>query len=280
MNVANGHDERDRGVEHRVGDVLAHLRHQRGTPRSRSAHHRPTPRGSRRPPATIATLPAPAAIAVRRATSAVASLKSDSPSRIVTIRRGSPIRRPIEVAATASGGATTAPIANAAHQSEAGQQRVHQPPDTQGREHDQADAEQQDRAPVGVEVDERRLDRGGVEQRRQQAEEHDVGGQVHGRHGREVRHDDPDDDQPERRREADALRERRTGEHRDRQRDEQERDLHPAIVSGGVRFSRVRATQRIGSPQPSSSMPCRARAITTSVRRYAANVSTWAIMPP
>ena len=47
------------------------------------------------------------------ATSAVASLSSDSPSRIVTIRRGSPIRRPIAVAATASGGATTAPIASA-----------------------------------------------------------------------------------------------------------------------------------------------------------------------
>jgi hypothetical protein len=44
-------------------------------------------------------------------------LKRDSPSRIVTIRRGSPIRRPIVVAATASGGATTAPIARAAHQS-------------------------------------------------------------------------------------------------------------------------------------------------------------------
>ena len=69
------------------------------------------------PTRQIATLPAPAAIAVRRATSAVASLKRDSPSRMVTIRRGSPIRRPIEVAATASGGATTAPIANAAHQS-------------------------------------------------------------------------------------------------------------------------------------------------------------------
>ncbi len=47
------------------------------------------------------------------ATSAVASLSRDSPSRIVTIRRGSPILRPIAVAATASGGATTAPIARA-----------------------------------------------------------------------------------------------------------------------------------------------------------------------
>ncbi len=59
-------------------------------------------------------------IAVRRATSAVASLSSDSPSRIVTIRRGSPIRRPIAVAATASGGATTAPIMKAAGQPRSG----------------------------------------------------------------------------------------------------------------------------------------------------------------
>ncbi len=63
-------------------------------------------------PRTV-TEPTAAARAVRKATSAVASLSSDSPSRIVTIRRGRPIRRPIEVAATASGGATTAPIASA-----------------------------------------------------------------------------------------------------------------------------------------------------------------------
>ena len=64
--------------------------------------------------ATVAT------IAVRRATSAVASLSSDSPSRIVTMRRGRPMRRPIVVAATASGGATTAPIAKAAGQPRSG----------------------------------------------------------------------------------------------------------------------------------------------------------------
>ena len=68
----------------------------------------------------IVTPPTPAAIAVRRATRAVASLKRDSPSRMVTIRRGSPIRRAIDVAATASGGATTAPMASAAHQSSSG----------------------------------------------------------------------------------------------------------------------------------------------------------------
>ena len=60
------------------------------------------------------TAPAIAAMAVRNETSAVASLNSDSPSRIVTTRRGRPVRRAIAVAATASGGATTAPSATAA----------------------------------------------------------------------------------------------------------------------------------------------------------------------
>jgi hypothetical protein len=50
----------------------------------------------------------------------VASLSSDSPSRIVVILRGSPIRRPIAVAATASGGATTAPMARASAQGRSG----------------------------------------------------------------------------------------------------------------------------------------------------------------
>ena len=61
-----------------------------------------------------------AASAVLSATRAVASLNSDSPSRIVTTRRGSPIRRPMAVAATASGGATTAPMANDAGQPRSG----------------------------------------------------------------------------------------------------------------------------------------------------------------
>ena len=62
-------------------------------------------------------------MAVRSATSAVASLSRDSPSRIVTTRRGRPIRRPIAVAATASGGATTAPIAKQAAHSISGTSR-------------------------------------------------------------------------------------------------------------------------------------------------------------
>ena len=85
-------------------------------PPAASRKSRPTSTGSK-------PLPSATASAVPSATSAVASLSSDSPSRIVTIRRGSPIRRPIAVAATASGGATTAPIARAIAQETPGSSR-------------------------------------------------------------------------------------------------------------------------------------------------------------
>ena len=106
--------ERDRGVHQRVGRVAcAPWRPPRRTATPTSD---PATRGDDEvEPDPEALIPdrRPAAIAVRSETSAVASLSSDSPSRIVTMRRGRPIRRPIAVAATASGGATTAPIANA-----------------------------------------------------------------------------------------------------------------------------------------------------------------------
>ena len=76
----------------------------------------PAARTKSTPTSVSAKPPEKAAMAVRRVTSALASLRSDSPSRIVTTRRGSPIRRATAVAATASGGATTAPIAMAAAQ--------------------------------------------------------------------------------------------------------------------------------------------------------------------
>ena len=63
------------------------------------------------PPADA--VPPMAASPTRRQVMAVASLTSDSPSRMVTSFRGSPTRRAIVVAATASGGATTAPSVNA-----------------------------------------------------------------------------------------------------------------------------------------------------------------------
>ena len=95
-----------------------------------------------------------APIAVRSATRAVASLSSDSPSRIVTIRRGSPIRRAIAVAATASGGATTAPRANAAAKGPAAATRSTSADADRGEEH-QPDRQQQMAARFALEVDQR-----------------------------------------------------------------------------------------------------------------------------
>ena len=57
--------------------------------------------------------PTAAATATLRATSAVASLKRLSPSRMFTIRRGAPTRRMIAVAAAGSVGETIAPSAKA-----------------------------------------------------------------------------------------------------------------------------------------------------------------------
>ena len=74
---------------------------------------------------------------------------------------------------------------------------MHQDRDARGREGDQADREQQDRAPVGVEVDQAGLERGGVQQRRQQPEEHHLRLQLHVRDERQVGADHPHDDQDE-----------------------------------------------------------------------------------
>ena len=63
---------------------------------------------------------ATAASADLSSTSAVASLTSPSPSRIVSRRGGRPSRLPIEVAATTSVGLMTAPSASAAAKSRSG----------------------------------------------------------------------------------------------------------------------------------------------------------------
>ena len=90
---------------------------RRRTQRQHEGGHQPdgTPppaaRTKSQPTCHGATDAVSAAIAVFSATSAVASLTRLSPSRIDTIRRGMPTRRATVVAATASGGATTAPSA-------------------------------------------------------------------------------------------------------------------------------------------------------------------------
>ena len=77
---------------------------------------RPPTTASTKSPSTTHTpmLAVIAAVAVRSETRAVASLSRLSPSRMDTSRRGMPTRRPMVVAATASGGATIAPSASPA----------------------------------------------------------------------------------------------------------------------------------------------------------------------
>ena len=104
----------ERGVQHRIGEPAADLRQHE---RHDDADQHPAAGRAQEVEADVPTRsarPRRHAIAVRKQTSAVASFIRLSPSRIVTTRRGRPTRLAIAVAATASGGATTAPIANAA----------------------------------------------------------------------------------------------------------------------------------------------------------------------
>ena len=150
------------------------LRTRPTTKKNASPTTMPPPAASRKSPASTCQATV-APIAVRRATRAVASLRRDSPSRIVTMRRGRPIRRPIAVAATASGGATTAPMAKQGAHPRSGSSAWTSTATPPVREGDEPDGEQQDRAPVGVEVDQAGLQGGRVEQRREQTEEHHLG---------------------------------------------------------------------------------------------------------
>ena len=88
-------DQRQRRVEHRVLDPLADRGQHGGHGEPDDDPAAGGQRGSRRPTSSTVTVAAMAAIVVRSATRAVASLSRLSPSRIVTIRRGMPTRRAI-----------------------------------------------------------------------------------------------------------------------------------------------------------------------------------------
>ena len=222
------------------------------------------------------------ASAVRSATSAVASLKQ----RLALEDRDDPARQP-----DACGRSRSRPPRPAARRPRRARTRSARrrraaarapaTPTPDGGEEHQPDRQQQDRAPVGVEVDQRRRDRGRVEQRRQQPEQHHLGLEVDLRHERQERRRDA------RRRPAAAARARRSGRRRRRRRARRRRGRpgrgrpprahprrRPCRVAETVRQASAGATQSIGSPQPSSPTPCLPSASATSVRRWAAKVST------
>ncbi len=90
--------------------------------------------------------------------------------------------------------------------------------DADRREGDQPDRQQQDRATVGVEVDQRRLQRRGVQQRRQQPDQHHLGGQVHLGDERQERRARAERDEHDRRGQVEAAAERGDGDDDHRQR--------------------------------------------------------------
>ena len=181
-------------------------------------------------PRTVA-LPARATSAVRRVTSAVASLNRLSPSRMVTIRRGMPTRRATAVAATASGGATTAPSASAAGTARLGEQPDGDGRDRQRRDEDQPDRQRQDRAHVAAHVDERRPDGRGVEQGRQEPRERELRRQRVRRHARDERQADADGGQDEGRGVPVARADAGDGRRREQQGDDRQLSGHAGSLA-------------------------------------------------
>jgi hypothetical protein len=115
-----------------------------------------------------------------------------------------------------------------------GEQPPHEQPDAGRSEEHQTDRQPEDRMPITCEIHQRGLEGGGIQQRRQDAEEDDVGTERDLRDEREVRADDPDEDEHERRRQAEACRDPATDEHGATDGQERDRGLHGLILPVGV----------------------------------------------
>ena len=146
-----------------------------------------------------------AATANLKSTSAVPSLTRLSPSMIASARRGTPKRRPIADAASGSVGETTAPSTNAAAQRQV-DRVVADDRDGDHRRRHEADREQRDRPQVLTELAQSGVERGRVEERRQDAEQHDVRRHVHVRHARHEPEPEPAEHEQDRVRDAQRLR--------------------------------------------------------------------------
>ena len=207
------------------------------------------------PTSRAVTDPPIATMAVRRMVIAVASLNRDSPSRIVTTRRGRPIRRATAVAATASGGATTAPERDGRREGDADEPPGHQP-DPGGGEDDEPDGQQPDDVLVGAEVDERGADRRRVEQGRQDAEQDQLRPDRDLGHRRDERHQDADRGQHQWGRGSVAAGQRGDADDDGDHCEEGQGDGHDVILSGPPRRpGRPSRPSRRGGPTPPSRGP-------------------------
>ncbi len=141
----------------------------------------------------------------------------------VISRAGIPTRRPMEIAATASGGATSAPSASAAAQGSWGTTKWATTATAATVNSSEAHRQQQDGAGVGPEPDQARLHRRAVEQRRQHQDEHHLGVEREHRHPGHRGHREPEEDEEHGRGDAGAPREQ-PGE-ADRGDDQQDRTV-------------------------------------------------------
>ena len=243
--AANGTTSDMPAVEHRVGRGAGGPWRRRGRRRSRPAT--PPPAASRKSSPT-STGSKPLALGDRER-----GAERDQCGRVVEQRlaledRHDPAGQPDPAADRGRGDGVRRRDDGADREGDrprdAGQQQVRHQPDPERRERDQPDREQQDRPPVGLEVDQRGALRRGVQQRRQQPEQHDVLGELDLRHARDVRRHDADDDQQERRRDVQPLGHPGAREHPHRQAAEQQGDLHGGHSPDGRRGSPSRSAER------------------------------------
>ena len=151
----------------------------------------------------IENVPATAAVtATRYRTSAVPSLTRLSPSTIETVRRGTPSRRMIAVAAIGSVGETTAPRTKAA---------VHDMSSTRACATTATATivvstspieSETDRTDVRSKLAQRREERRGIEERRQDRDEDERRRELHGRNARNEAERKPAEDEENRIRDA------------------------------------------------------------------------------
>ena len=132
----------------------------------------------------------------------MASLMSPSPSITTTTRRGTPSRPAIDVAASGSVGATTAPRMNASCQERPATTSCATSATPPIVANTSPIGEHADRCRVRTELAQRGVEGGRVEQRRQERDEDEIRRQLDVRHPREQADDEPADDEQDRIRHA------------------------------------------------------------------------------
>ena len=206
MKAANGTTNEIAGVEHRVGDPLAHLARRPRRRRSRRQRRRPRRPGSRRP--TCEGLDADRRRGDRRAQRHQGGGVVEQ--RLALEDRHDPARQPDPAGDRGRGHGVRRRDHGADRErdrpGDAREQRVHDAPTPRVVNTTRPTDSSRIGPPVRVEVDERGPDRRGVEQRRQQPQQHHLGLEVDLGDTRHVRRRDAGRDEQQRRREAQAAR--------------------------------------------------------------------------